>query len=62
MLWTIYFSQWPEEQRLWTNILEILSVATKIGIHRGVFCGDNFIYKIFQEIAPGGVTFNIATI
>ena len=25
----------------------------KIGIHRRPFCGDNFIYKKFQEIVPG---------
>ena len=43
-------------------MLEILPVATKIGIHCEHYCGDNFIYKKFQEIAPGGVTFNIVTI
>ena len=37
--------------------LEILPVATKIGIYHRLFCGNNFIYKKFQEIAPGGVTF-----
>ena len=42
--------------------LEILLVATKIGIHQTLFCGDKSIYKKFQEIAPGEVTFNIVTI
>ena len=40
----------------------LLLVATKIGIHRRLFSGDNFIYKKFQEIVPGGVTFNTITI
>ena len=40
----------------------MLPVATKIGIHSGYFCGDNFIYKKFQEIASCGITFNIITI
>ena len=63
VLWTKYFSQKPGEQRLWTSIfLEILPFATRIGIHRGLFSGDNFICKKFQEIATGGITFNIVTI
>ena len=33
------------------------AVAIKIGIHLRLFYGNNFIYKKFQEIAPGGVTF-----
>ena len=33
------------------------NIATKIGIHHRLFCGKNFMYKKFQEIAPGGVSF-----
>ena len=40
----------------------MLQGAIKIGIHRGLFCEDNLIYKSIQEIAPGGVTFNTVNI
>ena len=38
-------------ERVWTNLfLEILPVDIKIGIHYRIFCGNNFVYKKFQEI------------
>ena len=58
MLWTKHFKQKPEGQCLGTNLLlEILPIATKIGIHQRLFYENNLIYKKFQEFAPGGVIF-----
>ena len=46
------FSQQPEEQLLWTSLfLQILQVATKIGIHHRLSCGDNFNSKSFKELS-----------
>ena len=60
MLWTWYFSQQPEEQRLWTSLfLQILQIATKIGVHYRLFCGDNFTSKNFKKLSLVESVFNI---
>ena len=39
---TNIFLQYPEGQRPWTSLLlDVLEVATRIGIHRRCFLGDN---------------------
>ena len=39
------------------SILRNIAGCYKMGIHQRLFYGNNFIYKKFQEIAPGGVSF-----
>ena len=60
MLWTWYFSQQPEGQRLWTSLyFQMLQVATNIGIHHRPFCGDNFNSKNFEKLSLVESLFNI---
>ena len=47
-------------QRLWTSLfLLLLQVATKIGIHHRISCGDNFTSKNFKKLSLVESFFNI---
>ena len=60
MLWTWYFSQWPEEQRLWISLsLQLLQIANKIRIHHRNFCGDKFTSKKLKKLSLVESVFNI---
>ena len=60
MLWTWYFSQWPEEQRLWVSLsLQLLQIANKIRIHHRNFCGDKFTSKKLKKLSLVESVFNI---
>ena len=60
MLWTWYFSQWPEEQRLWISLsLQLSQIANKIRIHHRTFCGDKFTSKKLKKLSLVESLFNI---